>query len=294
MNLQIQEKVVADIHLFQKDVSEGTMELEALIQGVQSRNQVPREKVEEIYLSLYPKKPVELATPSVNYDPFSFSPEEEKEFAAQVQIEAEMRQLESINTELLTEADDPDIVLPLVPDNPPEARLAALREVNRILTENSNQNAEETDEPEKPKFGNGLAVPMRLKGKPNSVWIDENQIDVDTGDKLNLSPEAQKLLRDKLEERRMEIANETIAQYDREREPHSYYAMTKELQTGVRKHIALNRYIFQVVLFQIDCGFYFDQTPMVFLPALQNICLYDYVLMLKQSFKNGRHIWVHD
>jgi hypothetical protein len=80
----------------------------------------------------------------------------------------------------------------------------------------------------KPKFGSGLAVAMRLKDRPGFVWMDENQIDVDSGGKINLNPEAQAILKDKLEERRAEKAAEFIAEYDKEKELYSHYAMTKD------------------------------------------------------------------
>jgi hypothetical protein len=81
-----------------------------------------------------------------------------------------------------------------------------------------------------PKFGSGLAVELKLiiKGEEQLVWVDENQIDVDTGEKYNLSPGAQQLLKTKLEKRRAEKAREFIEEYDREKQPHSHYAMTEE------------------------------------------------------------------
>src|SRR6266851_716814 len=141
----------------------------------------------------------------------------------ETEIQAEIRQLESTNAELVAAA-DPDVVLPSVPDGPGEDKLAALLEVNRILTDSINQEFE--PEPEKPKFGTGLAVPLPVQVP--SLWVDENQVDIDTGKKINLTPEAQELLKQRLEERRAEKAEEFITEYDKQPEPHSYYAMTAE------------------------------------------------------------------
>jgi hypothetical protein len=142
------------------------------------------------------------------------------------EVEREIRQLERVNAELLTGV-DPDVVLPLVPDNPLEAKLAALRERNRILTDQINSEDEQEPEIVPPQFGTGLAVMLPLQGK-GPVWVDENQVDIDTGRKLNLTPEAQRLLKQRLDERRAEKAEEFIQQYDKEPENHSYYAMTEE------------------------------------------------------------------
>ena len=141
-------------------------------------------------------------------------------------VQSEIRALESVNKELFEAVDPEEVSLPSVPDGPDEDRLAALREINRILTDNINQIYEDTKD--QPKYGSGLAVPLRLQGKPYMVWVDENQVDVDTGEKYNLSPEAKKIHQQKLEERRAEIADEFIAEYDKPKEPHSHYAMTKE------------------------------------------------------------------
>src|SRR6266404_6210067 len=77
----------------------------------------------------------------VENDPFSFTPEEAKQFAAKNAAEDEMRHeidaLECDNAELL-EGVDSDIVLPLVPDGPLEDKLAALRKVNEALVETLN------------------------------------------------------------------------------------------------------------------------------------------------------------
>jgi hypothetical protein len=172
---------------------------------------------------------------AVDSDPFSFTPEEEKEFAAKNAAEDEMRaeisQLEYVNAEL-QEAIDSDIILPLVPDGPLEDKLAALRNVNERLTEiiNAQDESEPMPEPEKPKFGNGLAVSLRFKlnGELVSPWVDETGIDIDTGEKYNLSPELQQQLKKRIDERRAQKANEFIQEYDKEPESHSHYAMTEE------------------------------------------------------------------
>ena len=52
--------------------------------------------------------------------------------------------------------------------------------------------------------------------------------DVDTGERYNFSQELQQKHRELLEQRRSEKAAEFIAEYDKEKESHSYYAMTKE------------------------------------------------------------------
>jgi hypothetical protein len=138
-----------------------------------------------------------------------------------------VRQLETLNRELMEELpENVEVSLPKVPmDAGDEEKLEVLEVINEKLIDAINAPEEQ---PTKPKFGSGLAVPLPLKGKPHSVWVDENQVDVDTGEKLNLSPEAQQILRNKLEERRTEKANEFIAEYDKKKESHSHYAMTKE------------------------------------------------------------------
>src|SRR5437762_4006015 len=62
----------------------------------------------------------------------------------------------------------------------------------------------------------------------------------------------------------------------------------------MRQHMALDCHVFQMVLFQIGCGFYFDKPPTVFLAALQNVNLNDYALMLKRTLKYCRNCWICD
>jgi Protein of unknown function (DUF3987) len=144
--------------------------------------------------------------------------------------QCEIRQLESVNAELL-EGLDSDIVLPSVPDGPIEDKLVALRKINLVLTDAINA---EDKEPEPdvvaPKFGHGLSVQLRFnyKGETVSPWVDETGMDVDTGEKYNLSPELKRQLEEQLDERRAQKADEFIQEYDKEPESHSYYAMTQE------------------------------------------------------------------
>src|SRR5260370_36521063 len=91
-----------------------------------------------------------------------------------------------------------EIVLPDIPaDASDEKKVEVLQEINEKLVdainaEDERKEHEEKLEEQKPKFGSGLAVLMDLENHPEGVWLDENQVDVDTGKKLNLSPEAQK------------------------------------------------------------------------------------------------------
>src|SRR5207248_4683943 len=64
----------------------------------------------------------------------------------------------------------------------------------------------------------------------------------------------------------------------------------RQLQLGVRQHIALYCQVLGVVVLQIGCGFYLDKTPSVFLAALEYVGLNDYIVMLKGSLENGRNI----
>ncbi len=129
---------------------------------------------------------------------------------------------------------DIEIVLPEVPADSDEKKLEVLQEINEKLVdainaEEQRREQEERQEEQRPKFGSGLAVLMDdLTNYPEGVWLDENQIDIDTGKKLNLSPEAKKIHYEKLEARRTELANEAIAEYDKEKELYSHYAITKK------------------------------------------------------------------
>src|SRR5204862_6106667 len=101
-----------------------------------------------------------------------------------------IRLLEITNKELMEGVPaDIDISLPQIPaDASDEEKLEILEKINEKLvdiinTEDQKKEQEEQQQSLKPKFGSGLAVPVSLKGKPNSVWVDENQTDVDTGEK---------------------------------------------------------------------------------------------------------------
>jgi hypothetical protein len=154
---------------------------------------------------------------------------EESELAQKIRL------FEITNKELMDGVPaDIEINLPQIPANASDKeKLESLEEINKELvhiinTEDQKKEQEEQQQELKPKFGSGLAVPMDLKGKPNSAWVDQNQIDVDTGEKYNLNPEARAILKKKLEERRAEKDAEFIAEYDKEKELYSHYAMTKE------------------------------------------------------------------
>ena len=154
---------------------------------------------------------------------------EKAEFAAREVTQTEIEKLELVNEELLADVDDPDFVLPAVPNGSDEDRLATLRTINQILVDkiNAEDKAKEIEE-DKPKFGRGLAVNIELKGRPSPVWIDENLTDIDTGEKYNLSPKDREYVKAKIEKRRAEKADEFIQGYDGEKQPHSHYAMTEE------------------------------------------------------------------
>lgn len=141
-------------------------------------------------------------------------------------IDEQIHLCEINNAELLADVpDDVEMTLPEIPDGPPTAKLEALRQINQLYVDAING-----DLPKKPKFGSGLAVSMllKIKGETKIVWVDENQTDVDTGERYNFSPELQQQHRHLLEQRRSEKAAEFIVEYDKEKESHSYYAMTKE------------------------------------------------------------------
>jgi len=149
-----------------------------------------------------------------------------------------IRILEITNKELMEIPTDIELNLPQIPiDASDEKKLESLEEINKKLVEiiNAEDQKKEQEEQQqelKPKFGSGLAVPMELKGKPYSVWVDENQVDVDTGEKYNFGPGLKEIHKKKLEERRAEKGKENAAEflteYDKEKEPHSHFAMAKE------------------------------------------------------------------
>jgi len=140
-------------------------------------------------------------------------------------IDQQIHQYESTNEELKQAVpENIEVSLPDIPANASkEERLELLKKTNEILVDVVN--APET-QPLKPRFGHGLAVELDLKGKENSVWVDENGTDVDTGQKYNLSLEAKEILKQKLDKRRAERADEVIAEHDKEKDPRSLFAMT--------------------------------------------------------------------
>lgn len=150
-------------------------------------------------------------------------------------IESKISLMETVNKELM-ESDTLDVEfienLPKIPENASdEEKLQILEATNEKLAEAINAADDNRhNEPVAPKFGRGLAVELKLKinGETQWVWVDEDGVDVDTGEKYNLSPEAQEIHRNKLEQRRTEKANEFIAEYDKEKQPHSHYQMTEE------------------------------------------------------------------
>jgi hypothetical protein len=152
------------------------------------------------------------------------TPEEKQLWAEQ---EREIEFLETSIEKLITLVDDINIKLPIVPANGSnEERLVALRERQRILSENwaAQENTETETAEDKPKFGTGLAVPLRTtKG---TKWVDETGTDIDTGAKLNMSPELHQEWKEKLKDRAVEIADEAIK--ESAVESHSRYMMTQE------------------------------------------------------------------
>src|SRR6266404_1864658 len=149
----------------------------------------------------------------------------------ETEVDQYIRQLESVNEELKQAVEDVEITLPNIPATASkEEKLELLKKINEILAKVVNEVVPATSENVelKPTFGRGLAVPLDLKGKEDSVWVDEDGVDVDTGEKYNLSPAAQEIHKKKLEQRRSEKAREFIEEYDKEKDPYSLYAMTKE------------------------------------------------------------------
>ena len=127
--------------------------------------------------------------------------------------------------------DDPNFKLPYVPaDGTPDEILTKLREGSRLvlgLTLYRDQQEQHAD-PVKPKFGSGLAVPISLVGYDAPVYLDENGINVYTGEKLNLSPKGRELLDKELNRRRRQKADAVVEELDAEKEPHSRYGLTEE------------------------------------------------------------------
>src|SRR6266481_2235817 len=114
---------------------------------------------------------------------------------ASIQIDKEISQLETVNKELLESIPDPDEpgLQPLlrIPADRTD-KLEALRKLNEKLVELGNKqfDKEELPEPEKPKFGSGLTVELSVivNGERASIWIDEHGINIDTGERVVLTP----------------------------------------------------------------------------------------------------------
>ncbi len=144
--------------------------------------------------------------------------------AIDVTIEQRIRKLESLNNELLKEIrDDVELALPEIPESPAEEKLRVLENINSLLTDAVNSS---DDLPSKPKFGkfDGPIVPIHVKSKPDQVWIDVDGVNVDTGERVQLTAEVKKLL---------DTAGERKAAEWLEREAagiaqHSHFAMSKE------------------------------------------------------------------
>ncbi len=153
---------------------------------------------------------------------------------ASIQIDKEISQLETVNKELLESIPDPDEpgLQPLlrIPADRTD-KLEALRKLNEKLVELGNKqfDKEELPEPEKPKFGSGLTVELSVivNGERASIWIDEHGINIDTGERVVLTPELQKLLDERRDQRRKEKADEAVKKLE-PKEPHELYAMTQE------------------------------------------------------------------
>ena len=144
--------------------------------------------------------------------------------AIDVTIEQRIQKLESLNNELLKEIrDDVELALPEIPDSPAEEKLRVLGDINSLLTDAVNSSDEL---PSKPKFGkfDGPIVSIHVKSKPDKVWIDVDGVNVDTGERVQLTPEVKMLL---------DTAGERKAAEWLEKEAtgialHSHFAMSKE------------------------------------------------------------------
>jgi len=136
-----------------------------------------------------------------------------------------IRQLESLNKELLNGLrDDVELALPEVPeDRSAEQKLQILETINRELTDAINS---QDELPTKPKFGkfDGPIVSIHIKGRPDPVWIDVDGVNIDTNERVQLTPEVIK----KLEAEGERKGAEWLAKNDAGVEPHSHYAITKE------------------------------------------------------------------
>jgi hypothetical protein len=154
-------------------------------------------------------------------------------FLSEVLLHAHEIDAQSVQTAIkLTEADNEEMLeevpsdieysLPKVPKNAtPEQKLEVLQEQGERLADILNH---PDDYPKKPKFGSGLAVFMPLMS--GGVFLDENQVNVDTGKRVELTVEAQQLHQKRLDERRAERALEAVQKLDAPLQPD--YAMTEE------------------------------------------------------------------
>jgi hypothetical protein len=167
-------------------------------------------------------------TTATEPDPFAeYSLEETEEYnksiAADLALDQEIRHFEAVNAELFEAVDDPNFVLPVVPENCSKTeKCKTLHDINRILVEKMNLQDSEEEQPEPEPV---VAVPLRI-GKNKTVWVDSTGKDVDTGQQYNLAPETQKFVKDKLEQRLTDLANQVVE--EKEVQPHSRYAMTEE------------------------------------------------------------------
>lgn len=225
MNPETRLQIEKDITTYRPMIENGSQSV-AQIMGVVAQRALydsgRADEVLQIYNELYPAQ-----TPAQQAETATESQESE--------IDQGIRQFEAVNEELMEVVSaETKASLPQIPhDASKQKKFEILKDINiklvdAINAEDQEKEREEEQQAQAPKFGSGLAVPMDLEGEPDTVWLDENQVNVDTGKKINLSPEAQEIHRKRLEKRRTEVANEAIAEYDKEKEPHSHYAMTKE------------------------------------------------------------------
>jgi hypothetical protein len=165
----------------------------------------------------------------VEYDEVIKASENRSENARKV------RQFERENQELKDAVpDDIEFGLREIPtDVSDEEKLQLLKANNLTLVDVINN---PNEQPKKPKFGSGLAVSIsfKIKDEIRDAWVDENQVDVDTGEHYNFTGDLKRQHLKLLDERRKELAHEAIAEYDRQPESHSHYDMTNgRVRTGV-------------------------------------------------------------
>lgn len=150
--------------------------------------------------------------------------EEIPQAAIDVSAEQRIKQLESINKELLSEfSDDIEMALPEVPDGRADEKLKVLETINQMLTDAINSEHELSSKPKYGKF-DGPIVPVHIKGKSDQIWIDVDGVNIDTGESVQLTPGVIK----QLEEAGERKASEWLAKNDAGVEPHSYYVMSKK------------------------------------------------------------------